>query len=101
MSELKGSRSNFDIFVHDIEVLSDNDRASIKEIFSKCSPTLPGHKFGSIVYLGTGGSADRINECKEIFTNPDFPIVTYEELQKCQNFYPIPPYWEEAKKIER
>lgn len=86
MNELKGDKSNYFDYERDSE-LHDVNAEVLNEIFSKYFPTLPHHKIGSIVYLGTGGSMDRLHECKGIFTNPDF--------------YPIPPYWEEAKKIGR
>lgn len=84
--KLRGDIANFNVGGGDSE-LHDINTEALNEIFSKCFPTLPHHKFGSIVYLGTGGSVDRINECKEIFTNPDL--------------YPITPYWEDAKKINK
>lgn len=86
MSKLKGDRPNYFVDGGDSE-LHDVNAEVLNEIFSKYFPTLPHHKIGSIVYLGTGGSMGRLDECKEIFTNPDL--------------YPITPYWEDAKKIDR
>lgn len=66
---LRGDTANYFVGGGDSE-LYDIDVEVLNEIYSKYFPAFPHHKISSIVYLGTGGSMDRIDECKEMFTNP-------------------------------
>jgi hypothetical protein len=90
---LIGDRFNYNILGGDFELfeLSSEEGQRIKEIFASARPSKSTDKFGSIVYLGTGGSIERLNEVKEIFENPEMFL----------NLYPITPYWEEVSKINK
>lgn len=72
------------IYIEEVGLVDNLDRVhSINADSLKVS----GKKVGMQVCIGTGGSVDKIKDCKKLFNNP-----------RAYNFFPIPNYWENPEK---